>query len=184
MDANPEHKSSTGLGMLLIGCFIVIAPFALAALLRAPFIYDRDFNRIKARLERLPETTIIDSWRHEDMTLEDFGFDLKVRQCPPIRLDFYEGRDWYRTFGGIDGITFSKPYNPASNDYETICVSSNELVQAGIRVGNLVDIVCQLEAILVYLKSRPRGQVDTPRRGAYYIRIYYDLDAYKGKTTI
>ena len=130
-------------------------------------------------MELLPDTKIVDSWRHEDITLEDLGFDLKVRECQPIRLDFYEGGDWYRDFGAIDGIIFSKPYNPATSDYETRRVSCDELARAGIRVRNLTDIISQLEAVLVYLKTRPQKQADVPRVGSYYIRIYYDLDAYK-----
>jgi hypothetical protein len=164
---------------VVVVCFIVASPFALLALYQSPFVYYRHFNRIKAKLEVLPDTKIVDSWQHQDITLEDFGFDLRVRQCPPIRLDFYEGGDWYRDFGAIDGIIFSKPYNPATNDYETTRISCDELAQAGIRVRNLTDVVSQLEAVLTYLKARPQRQPDVPRAGAYYIRIYYDLDAYK-----
>jgi hypothetical protein len=172
-------RNRTRLVMVLILIIVAVGPFVPLLLSQIPFIYNRHYNRIKAQIEKLPETRIIDSWRHEDISLEDFGFDFQVRQCPPMRLDFYEGEDWDRPFGVIDGITFSKPYNPATNGYETIPVSCEELDRAGIRVRTLADIVSRLEAVLAYLKSRPRNETDSPRAGAYYIRIYYDLDAYK-----
>ncbi len=163
----------------LIVLFVLVAPFALLWLSQCDFIYYRHYNRIKALVEKLPDAKITDTWLHRDITLEDFGFDVQVRQCEPIRLNFYEGGDWYRDFGTTDGIIFSKPYNPATNDYEITMVSCDELARAGIRVRNLADTISQLEAVLAYLKSRPDNQSDTPRGGAYYIRIYYDLNAYK-----
>jgi len=181
MKTNAKERKATRKVFIAIAlvCLFVASPFAVLALYQSPFVYYRHFHRIKAKLEVLPDTKIVDSWRHEDITLEDFGFDLRIRQCPPIRLDFYEGGDWYRGFGAIDGIIFSKPYNPATNDYETTPISCDELARAGIGVRNLTDVVSHLEAVLVYLKARPQRQADVPRAGSYYIRIYYDLDAYK-----
>lgn len=159
--------------------FVILSPFALYWFLQIPWVYYSDFNTIKARLEGLPGTKIVDFWRHEDVTLEDFGFVLQVRQCQPIRLDFHDDEDLYRVFDEIDGITFSKPYNPAANSYETTRVSSGELAQSGIQVHSLADTIAQLEAVLAYLKNRPQQQSETPRPGAYYIGIFYELDAYK-----
>ena len=139
------------------------------------------FNRIKAQVEKLPDARIVDTCKHEDVTLEDFGFDLQVRRCEPIRLNFYEGGDWHRVFGPIDGIVFNKPYNPATNNYEAIPISSAELARAGIHVRTLADVISQLESVLTYLRNRPKQQADTPRKGVYYIRIFYDLDAYRNR---
>ncbi len=181
MESNVKERSAKRgvfIAVVIVG-LLVASPFALIAIYSSPFVYYRHFNRVKARLEVLPDTKIVDSWRHEDITLEDFGFDLKVRECQPIRLNFYEGGDWYRDFGAIDGIIFSKPYNPATNDYETTRVSREEFALAGIQIHGLADIVSQLEAVLAYLKTRPQNQTDAPRSGSHYIRIYYDLAAYK-----
>jgi hypothetical protein len=175
----PRKKRYLVLFIVGIFCLLVGSPIALLALIQMPGIYYSEFNSIKARLEALPNTRIVDSWRHEDITLEDCGFDLQVRECEPIRIDFYEGGNWDRDFGTLDGIIFSKPYNPATNGYETTPISSEELARAGIHVRSLTDLVAQLEALQAYLKTRPQQPHEAPHAGSYYIRIYYDLDAYK-----
>jgi hypothetical protein len=180
LDAKSPKKSRRPLIVgiaLLLG--VVMLPFALLAVHQSPFFYNRHFNRIRALLEEMPDARVVDSWRHEDLTLEDFGFTLQVRQCPRIRLDFYEGGDWYRDFEAIDGILFSKPYNLLTKGYEVTALSCDELSRVGISVRNLTDVVSRLEAVLAYLKDRPSNLAPTPRKAENYVRIYYDLDAYK-----
>jgi hypothetical protein len=79
----------------------------------------------------------------------------------------------------IHGSIFSKPYNPAINDYETTPISCDELARAGIHVRNLPEVVSQLEAVLTYRQTKPPGNANVPPPGSHYLRIYYDLDAYK-----
>jgi hypothetical protein len=86
--------------------------------------------------------------------LEDFGFQLKVRECPPIRIDYYGGRDLYGTSNPINGISFLR-YNSSTELYDTVHVSCDEYAQAGIRIQNVADVMANLEAVLTDLKSRP-----------------------------
>jgi hypothetical protein len=179
MTDRKEHRLEYVAAVLLF--LLLISPFLYFGYTRLPIHYYRHFDRIQARLEKLPDTKITDKWLHEDITLEDFGFTLQVRQCEPIKLDFYEGeeKNWYRYFDSMDGITFHKPYNPATNDYETTHISREELARAGIHVNNLADIVAHLEAVLDYLKNRPDQSPEKQHSGAHYLHIFYDLDAYK-----
>ena len=175
-----ERKSRPWLVKTLLVVLVVVScPAVYVLISQIPFVYYWHFNHIKSLVETLPDTKIIDFWRHEDISLEDFGFELQIRQNQPIRLDFYEGEDWYRNFKKIHGILFSKPYNPASNNYETTPVSRKELARAGIRVSNLADVISQWEKIEAYFRSRPKQSRGVPGVGGHFVRIYYDLDAYK-----
>jgi hypothetical protein len=48
------------------------------------------FNRVKHVLEDMPHVRITNDWRHHDIALEDFGFDLVVDGDRSIRVDFLE----------------------------------------------------------------------------------------------
>lgn len=157
--------------LLIVGVGVVLLPFAC----RSESFYYRHFNRIKARLEAMPDVKIVDSWRHEDITLEDFGFTLKIRECPPIRLDFYEGNNWYRPFKKVEGISFFR-YPGINGQYQLTRISADELGKAGVKVQNLAGVFANLESVLARLKDRAdQDDWNTPAK-PNYVWIQYDLD--------
>jgi hypothetical protein len=66
MDSNTKSRSGERklFVAIVLVCLIFASPFALLTLYQTPFFYYRHFNRIKAKLEALPDTKIVDSWQH------------------------------------------------------------------------------------------------------------------------
>ena len=52
--------------------------------------YYGQFNRVKHVIEDMPDVQIVDSWKHRDVTLEDFGFTLFVGGCRRVDIRFYD----------------------------------------------------------------------------------------------
>jgi len=61
--------------------------------------YYGEFNRVAAALESIPGVVITDSWQHKDLTLEDFGFQVRSGDTEVIHLRFHEGNDVVRLKG-------------------------------------------------------------------------------------
>jgi hypothetical protein len=55
--------------------------------------YYGEFNRVASALESIPGVVITDSWQHKDVTLEDFGFQMRSGDTEDIHLRFHEGND-------------------------------------------------------------------------------------------
>jgi len=53
--------------------------------------YYGQFNRARHVIEAMSNVEITNSWMHEDISLEDFGFFLVVNGTNQIRVDFWEG---------------------------------------------------------------------------------------------
>lgn len=53
--------------------------------------YYGQFNRARHAIESMPGVVITNSWMHEDLTLEDFGFYLAADGSRDVRVDFREG---------------------------------------------------------------------------------------------
>lgn len=56
------------------------------------FGYYGDFNRISNALVNIPGITIIKTWQNDDVTLEEFGFDIVVSN-QPVKLMITENDD-------------------------------------------------------------------------------------------
>src|SRR5689334_9804272 len=48
------------------------------------------FNRVKAVIEAIPGIHVVDSWKHEDVTLEDFTFTLVSNSGQTAKIGFWE----------------------------------------------------------------------------------------------
>lgn len=161
--------------LVIVGLGVVLLPFVCLS----DSFYYRHFNRIKAQLEAIPDVKIVDSWKHEDITLEDFGFTLKVRECPPIRLNFYEVNNWDRPFKKIEGISFLK-YPGIKGQYQLTRISAEEFGKAGVKVQNLGDVFANFESVLACLRDRAdQDDWNTPGE-PNYVWIQYDLDSKLG----
>lgn len=159
--------------LISIGVFLLIAwPVLCVLFLTFPPFYNRHYNRIKDRLGALPNVQVIDSWRHEDITLEDFGFTLQVADEPPFMLCFWESAndDWYRIFGPIDGLTV-RPELYAGD--EALHVSVEEFAQNGIIVHDLNSTVQNFSRVLELLKDEGQDVASAPpSEGKYYLEVF------------
>ncbi len=68
----------------------------------SPFYYAQ-YNAVKDRLETIEGLQIRDSWQHEDILLEDCGFDVSIDD-QNASLTFVDHQDWVALFAKIDGI--------------------------------------------------------------------------------
>lgn len=55
------------------------------------FGYYGQFNRVKHVIEEMPDVTIVDSWQHKDISLEDFGFTLLLHDGDTVDVKFFDG---------------------------------------------------------------------------------------------
>jgi hypothetical protein len=71
--------------------------------------YYGQFNRVQHVIEAMSNVEITNSWMHEDISLEDFGFFLLVNGTNAVRVDFWENspqmkeRDKRRIWAYVDG---------------------------------------------------------------------------------
>jgi hypothetical protein len=52
--------------------------------------YYGHFNRAKHVIEDMPDVAIVDSWQHQDLSLEDFRFLLRVEGTQEVTVSFSE----------------------------------------------------------------------------------------------
>lgn len=80
---------------------LVLLPFAAGALWFAWELgawgdggwesgYYGQYNRVKHVIEEMPRLQITNTWKHHDVTLEDFGFFVLVDGSRSARVDFHE----------------------------------------------------------------------------------------------
>lgn len=68
---------------------LLISTIAFLLIKFSSELYNGEFNKYHAILKSNINIEIIDSWKHNDTTLEDFGFFIKFGECI-LRIDFYE----------------------------------------------------------------------------------------------
>ncbi len=80
---------------------LVLLPFALFGLWFAWGIgiipdlglesgYYGQFNRVKHVIEDMSGVTIVDHWQHKDVSLEDFGFTLRLSDGSEVNVEFLD----------------------------------------------------------------------------------------------
>lgn len=55
------------------------------------FGYYGRYHQVQRVILQIPGTSIVDSWKHEDIVLEDFGFTIQLGENEPKRVDFWDG---------------------------------------------------------------------------------------------
>ena len=69
-----------------------------------PLYYAQEYNAVEDRLETIEGLQIRDSWQHEDIRLEDCGFDVVPSMAETHLLTFTDHQDWVALFDKMDGI--------------------------------------------------------------------------------
>jgi hypothetical protein len=55
------------------------------------FGYYGRFHQVQRVISEIPGARIMDTWKHEDIVLEDFGFTISLESQEPKRVDFRDG---------------------------------------------------------------------------------------------
>lgn len=85
---NPLILPSISLLALLL--FGVWCAFAFRWFPHSEFGYFGRFNRVKNVLQSMPGVEIVDTWQHQDVTLEDFSFTILLHGTHQQKLMFWE----------------------------------------------------------------------------------------------
>ena len=138
--------------ILIVFVFVAVALTLLAPIrgMFPPFYYEQ-YNTVKSRLEAVDGLKIRDTWQHEDMVLEDCGFEINV-DGQNASLIFVDQQDWVALFNKIDGIRI-----PA-NDHQRV-VTCEQLKSAGIEIDGLTDVLSNLESVVEFCSNQTETTV-------------------------
>ena len=138
--------------ILIVFVFVAVALTLLAPIrgMFPPFYYEQ-YNTVKSRLEAVDGLKIRDTWQHEDMVLEDCGFEINV-DGQNASLIFVDQQDWVALFNKIDGIRI-----PA-NDHQRV-VACEQLKSAGIEIDGLTDVLSNLESVMEFCSNQTETTV-------------------------
>ena len=115
---------------------VILLPFCG---LYPPFYYE-EYNGVKRRLKALPNLEVISSWQHGAITLEDCGFDIKIKDAS-VSITFVDHQDWIGLFERIDGVYYS-------TDDAKVFLSRKHLSDAGIEIAGLTDVLEHLTRVM------------------------------------
>ncbi|MEM9483512.1 MAG: hypothetical protein AAGA83_07440 [Cyanobacteria bacterium P01_F01_bin.116] len=122
-----------------------------------------DYDQVKACLEQY-QFEIIDEWQHEDMILEDFGWQFRTSDGKTIAIEIYDGdspRDCYHRAAGVrvskkssvwpEPGSFSEPFS------FYLSFDNPDLIAAlgGKRLKNMDDMFANLDELLTWKEQNP-----------------------------
>ncbi|MFM7181374.1 MAG: hypothetical protein ACKO2G_07925 [Verrucomicrobiales bacterium] len=55
------------------------------------FGYYGRYHKVQRVISQIPGASIVDSWKHEDIVLEDFGFTVSLQGKEAKRVNFWDG---------------------------------------------------------------------------------------------
>ena len=112
-----------------------------------PFYYAQEFNAVQDRgWSNIDGLQIRDSWQHEDIRLEDCGFDVVIDDRN-ASLTFTDHQDWVALFDNIDGIRIPV-------DGHQRLVTCEQMNSAGIKIDGLSDILVNLGAVIEFCSDQ------------------------------
>jgi len=110
-----------------------------------PFYYGQ-YNSVKAKLEAIEGLQVKDSWQHEDIYLEDCGFDVFI-DGQKASLTFVDHQDWVALFDQIDGIRIPM-------DGHQRLVTCEQMKSAGMEIDGLSDILENLGSVIEFCSNQ------------------------------
>jgi hypothetical protein len=94
----------------MISIFVTVAGVALLVLiggvLHNRLFYYSQYNALLREIWSHPNLRIVDHWRHEDITLEDFGFAIQSQRATAV-LNISDGSPVRRPGDAAVGISLS-----------------------------------------------------------------------------
>lgn len=131
---------------------ITIAFGGVALALLYPFLgmfppfYYAQYNAVKDRLETIEGLQIRDSWQHEDIRLEDCGFDVSIDD-QNASLTFVDHQDWVALFAKIDGIHIPM-------DGQQRLVTCKQMKSAGLEINGLRNVLDNLGSVFEFCSNQ------------------------------
>lgn len=139
--------------------------------------YFGEFNRVEDRLEAIEQVAIVDSWQHQDVTLEDFGFTLALPSGRRVELVFVGGGGPDRIFDSASGVAFSG-VRPDGLDCGFLLQQGSLLeTRLGGRFRNAEDVLRRMDAVLDIVDElrRSGGRQSLPTRlGGDWLEVWYE----------
>ena len=117
-----------------------------------------DYDRVKTCLER-HQFDVVDGWQHQDLSLEDFGWEFRTQGGKQVRLDIYDINLPRHCNHRAHGVRLlDEPY--AGGPY--LSFDHPELVRAlgGKRLRTMDDMLENLDELLVWVDENPSFKED------------------------
>ena len=150
-------------GLALLSVLLALGLFVWFAVGPMTFNYDAEFDFVQRQLGRPGAVTIVDSWRHEDITLEDFGFVVRTAEGRVFELSFRGARK-LATFDAVDGIEFRRK----GKRVWTIDLNAPG---APIQIRDMDEFLSRADEVLAAFEERPAGQRSATRMPGNLIRL-------------
>ena len=132
----------------VIAMVLAFAPllFPMHSKVRKFVFYDEQYNAVNKRLNAIEGLQVRDSWQHEDLYMEDCGFDITIGN-QNASLTFVDHQDWVALFSKIDGIRISM-------QGQQRLITREQLIYAGIEIEGLADVLENLKSVTNYCSSQ------------------------------
>ena len=123
--------------------------------------YYSEYNALLREIRRHPHLQIVDHWRHEDVTLEDFGIAVRSARVTAF-VDIHDGSGIRRPRDRAQGIKFHLP-REVHRDGNTVRVINRfiefdgiEWQQRGLpKIRNIAELLSHFDVIVHSLLTSP-----------------------------
>ena len=130
-----------------------------------PPIYYAQFNDVRDCLHEIEGLKIKDYWQHNDMRLEDCGFDVEIGS-KQVSLTFSDHQDWVALFDKMDGIRLPR----AGHQRLVTCEQMNS---AGIKIDGLSDILENLGSVIEFCSDQANLNLVSDEQYDYQDHLNY-----------
>jgi hypothetical protein len=117
------------------------------------FGYYRDFHIARKAIEESPCAEWIEYSRHEDLTLEDFHFQIRTQSGLIVRLWFYEGMDVRQVCFQPRGLVVVHPRSQSICQRYVADELPTQLNGKSIKGTNLNDVLCNLDQLALFFQA-------------------------------
>lgn len=123
--------------------------------------YYSEYNALLKEIQKHPTLQIVDHWRHEDMTLEDFGFGVQSARAGAF-VNIVDGSNIRRPSDRAVGIAFHlrgeilREGNATRVVHRFIEFDSADWQQRGLpKIGTVAEFLAHFDAITQSLLNTP-----------------------------
>jgi hypothetical protein len=136
--------------------------------------YYRDFHIARKAIEQSSCAESIEYSRHEDLTLEDFHFQIRTQSGWIVRLWFHEGMDVEKVCSEPRGFAVVRPMSQLICQRYTTMELSTRLKEKGIKITNLNDVLCNLGELTLFFQAncnKEEPYLDTESNQYLYVEV-------------
>lgn len=131
--------------------FLVALPFLVYPYYRM-YWYDREYDALRREIGKYPGYRITDHWRHEDLTLEDFGFTVAYGEGE-FQIDIIDGTRVRMPSDEFDGLLV----NYQGDRIYHICWMGDDYWQSAPLppIGTVAEFIAHAPSVVEVLRERP-----------------------------